>query len=72
MAAPWPLGAIAVATSLLESLWLSPGGPVWESFVIHFGGGFGSHVGADLERLKCPGQQREGVRQKAKSKYPPG
>ena len=47
MAATWPLGAIAVSTSLLDSLWLSLGGPVWDPFLVHFGDGFGTHVGAD-------------------------
>ena len=43
MAAPWPLGAIAVRSSLLDSLWLPPEDLVWDSFPVHFGGGFGTH-----------------------------
>ncbi len=52
MAAPrvrWPN---PVRTSHLDSLWLPPGDPVSDSFLVHFGGGFGTHFGAHLERLK--------------------
>ena len=51
MDAPWPLGAIAVLSSLLDSLWLSPGGPVWESLLVHFGGGFGTQFCSNLEAV---------------------
>ena len=32
MAAPWSLWTNPVSTSLLGSLWLPPGGPLWDSF----------------------------------------
>ena len=53
---PWGSCATPVGTSLLDSLWLPPGGPNSDSFLTHFGGGLGTHFGADLERLKYPGK----------------
>ena len=43
MTAPWSLEANPVSTSLLDSLWLPPEDLVWDSFPVHFGGGFGTH-----------------------------
>ena len=54
MATPWSLCANPVASPLLDSLWLPPGDLAWDSFLFHFGASFGSHFGADLERLKYP------------------
>ena len=47
MAAPRVRCANPVLRPLLDSLWLPPGDPVSDSFLVHFGGGFGSHFGAD-------------------------
>ena len=47
MAAPRVSCAKPVRTSHLDSLWLSPGDPVSDSFLVHFGDGFGTHFGAD-------------------------
>ena len=47
MDAPRVSCANPVSTSLLDSLWLPPGDPVWDSFLVHFGGGFGTHFGPD-------------------------
>ena len=54
MAAPWSLWTNPLVSSLFDSLWLSPGDPVLHSFLFHFGSGFGTHFGVDLERLKLP------------------
>ena len=51
-------------TLLRESLWAVLRQLIWgslwrfllESFLVHFGGGFGTHSGADLEHLKYPGK----------------
>ena len=72
MAAPWPLCAIAVGTSLLDPLWLHPGGPVWDPFLVHFGDGFGTHFGAHLERLNYPVEEQEGIRKLRRSVSQPG
>mgnify|MGYP005750862847 CR=1 FL=1 len=72
MAAPWPLKPIAVGTSLLDSLWLHPGGPVWDPFLVHFGDGFGTHFGAHLERLNYPVEEQEGIRNLRRSVSQPG
>ena len=72
MDAPWPLCAIAVPTSLLDPLWLHPGGPVWDPFLVHFGDGFGTHFGAHLERLNYPVEEQEGIRKLRRSVSQPG
>ena len=72
MDAPWPLCAIAVGTSLLDPLWLHPGGPVWDPFLVHFGDGFGTHFGAHLERLNYPVEEQEGIRKLRRSVSQPG
>ena len=72
MAAPWPLCLIAVPTSLLDPLWLHPGGPVWDPFLVHFGDGFGTHFGAHLERLNYPVEEQEGIRKLRRSVSQPG
>ena len=51
MVAPWPLGVIAVGTSLLDSLGLHPGDPVSESFLVHLGIRFGTHFCSLLEAV---------------------
>ena len=50
-----------VPRPILDSLWLPPEDPVSDSFRVHFGGGFGTHFGAHLERLKHPGKYPEGI-----------
>ena len=72
MDAPWPLWPIAVPTSLLDPLWLHPGGPVWDPFLVHFGDGFGTHFGAHLERLNYPVEEQEGIRKLRRSVSQPG
>ena len=72
MDAPWPLKPIAVGTSLLDPLWLHPGGPVWDPFLVHFGDGFGTHFGAHLERLNYPVEEQEGIRKLRRSVSQPG
>ena len=76
MDAPWPLCLIAVRTSLLDPLWLHPGGPVWDPFLVHFGDGFGTHFGAHfgahLERLNYPVEEQEGIRKLRRSVSQPG
>ena len=47
MAAPRVGCANPVGTSHLDSLWHPPGDPVWDSFLVHFGSGLGTHFGAD-------------------------
>ena len=42
---------MAVATSLLDSLELRPGGPASDSFLVHFGGGFGTHFWSILQAV---------------------
>ena len=51
MAARWGRWANPVSRPDLDSLWLPPGDPVWDSFLIHFGDGFGTHFGADSELI---------------------
>ena len=72
MAAPWPLCLIAVRTSLLDPLWLPPGGSVWDPFLVHFGDGFGTHFGAHLERLNYPVEEQEGIQKLRRSVSQPG
>ena len=72
MDAPWPLWPIAVGTSLLDPLWLHPGGPVWDPFLVQFGDGFGTHVGAHLERLNYPAEEQEGIQKLRRSVSQPG
>ena len=72
MDAPWPLWPIVVPTSFLDPLWLHPGGPVWDPFLVHFGDGFGTHFGAHLERLNYPVEEQEGIRKLRRSVSQPG
>ena len=51
MAAPWPLRATIVSTSLLDPLGLPLGGPVSDSFRVHFGGGVGTHFWSNLQAV---------------------
>ena len=43
-----------------------------DSILLQFGGGFGTHFGADSERLKYPGKQQEGTRNLRRSFSQPG
>ena len=72
MDAPWPLWPIVVPTSFLDPLWLHPGGPVWDPFLVHFGDGFGTHFGVHLERLNYPVEEQEGIRKLRRSVSQPG
>ena len=65
----WPK---PVPRPLLDSLWLHPGGPVWDPFLGHFGDGFGTHFGAHLERLNYPVEEQEGIRKLRRSVSQPG
>ena len=70
MVAPRVRCATPVLRPLLDSLWLPSGDPVSDSFLVRLGGGFGTHFGAHLERLKYP--VKESCTRKLRSFSQPG
>ena len=70
MAARWGRWPNPVLRPLLDSLWLPSGDPVSDSFLVRLGGGFGTHCGAHLERLKYP--VKESCTRKLRSFSQPG